>query len=130
MFKILAYCFFTLFFQEDMNLSEEKKTPLRDKDLNTKREMVTQYIFTASKAVSFSSQDCFDFYLTCFNVNVFIGAVKITSSHHLAKLFLCIQSKYFLRGQKVLIAFDLMCIISQVLEIALPLTPLNFKLGK
>uniref|UniRef100_A0A8C4ES24 Diaphanous-related formin 3 n=1 Tax=Dicentrarchus labrax TaxID=13489 RepID=A0A8C4ES24_DICLA len=34
---------------EDMNLSEEKKTPLRDKDLNTKREMVIQYIFTASK---------------------------------------------------------------------------------
>uniref|UniRef100_A0A674NND4 Diaphanous-related formin 3 n=1 Tax=Takifugu rubripes TaxID=31033 RepID=A0A674NND4_TAKRU len=37
---------------EDMNLNEEKKTPLRDKDLSTKREMVTQYIFTASKAIS------------------------------------------------------------------------------
>lgn len=36
-----------------MNLSEEKKTPLREKDLNTKREMVLQYIFTASKTVSF-----------------------------------------------------------------------------
>lgn len=36
-----------------MNLNEEKKTPLREKDLNTKREMVTQYIFAASKAVSF-----------------------------------------------------------------------------
>lgn len=35
-----------------MNLSEEKKTPLREKDLNTKREMVIQYIFTASKTVS------------------------------------------------------------------------------
>ncbi|XP_034437174.1 protein diaphanous homolog 3-like isoform X3 [Hippoglossus hippoglossus] len=34
---------------EDMNLNEEKKTPLREKDLNTKREMVIQYIFTASK---------------------------------------------------------------------------------
>ncbi|XP_073319852.1 protein diaphanous homolog 3-like [Pagrus major] len=34
---------------EDMNLSEEKKTPLREKDLNTKREMVLRYIFTASK---------------------------------------------------------------------------------
>lgn len=42
------YCF-----QEDMNLSEEKKTPLRDKDLSTKREMVIQYMFTASKTVSF-----------------------------------------------------------------------------
>lgn len=36
-----------------MNLNEEKKTPLREKDLNTKREMVIQYIFTASKTVSF-----------------------------------------------------------------------------
>lgn len=35
-----------------MNLNEEKKTPLREKDLNTKREMVIQYIFTASKTVS------------------------------------------------------------------------------
>ncbi|XP_051234219.1 protein diaphanous homolog 3-like isoform X4 [Dicentrarchus labrax] len=40
---------------EDMNLSEEKKTPLRDKDLNTKREMVIQYIFTASKTGSLRS---------------------------------------------------------------------------
>lgn len=45
--------FFTFSFQEDMNLSEEKKTPLREKDLNTKREMVLRYIFTASKTVSF-----------------------------------------------------------------------------
>lgn len=41
------------FFQEDMNLNEDKKTPLREKDLNTKREMVLQYVFAASKAVSF-----------------------------------------------------------------------------
>ncbi|KAM4744231.1 protein diaphanous homolog 3-like isoform 3-T3 [Anableps anableps] len=34
---------------EDMNLNEDKKTPLREKDLNTKREMVIQYIFAASK---------------------------------------------------------------------------------
>ncbi|TNM90953.1 hypothetical protein fugu_003242 [Takifugu bimaculatus] len=40
---------------EDMNLNEEKKTPLRDKDLSTKREMVTQYIFAASKAGSLRS---------------------------------------------------------------------------
>uniref|UniRef100_A0A8C6WUA2 Diaphanous-related formin 3 n=1 Tax=Neogobius melanostomus TaxID=47308 RepID=A0A8C6WUA2_9GOBI len=33
--------------QEDMNLNEEKKTPLREKDLNTKREMVIQYMATA-----------------------------------------------------------------------------------
>lgn len=39
-----------------MNLNEEKKTPLREKDLNTKREMVLQYIFTASKTVSFLNE--------------------------------------------------------------------------
>lgn len=42
-----------LFHQEDMNLSEDKKTPLRDKDLHKKKEMVIQYICTASKTVSF-----------------------------------------------------------------------------
>lgn len=36
-----------------MNLNEDKKTPLREKDLNTKKEMVIQYISTASKTVSF-----------------------------------------------------------------------------
>ncbi|XP_077375711.1 protein diaphanous homolog 3-like isoform X2 [Festucalex cinctus] len=40
---------------EDMNLNEEKKTPLRDKDLNTKREMVIQYVCTASKTGSLKS---------------------------------------------------------------------------
>ncbi|XP_045070540.1 protein diaphanous homolog 3 [Coregonus clupeaformis] len=34
---------------EDMNLNEDKKAPLREKDLTTKREMVIQYIVTASK---------------------------------------------------------------------------------
>ncbi|XP_047220118.1 protein diaphanous homolog 3-like isoform X2 [Girardinichthys multiradiatus] len=37
---------------EDMNLNEDKKTPLREKDLNTKREMVNQYIFASSKTGS------------------------------------------------------------------------------
>ncbi|XP_030581251.1 protein diaphanous homolog 3 isoform X2 [Archocentrus centrarchus] len=37
---------------EDMNLNEDKKTPLREKDLNTKREMVIQYMFAASKTGS------------------------------------------------------------------------------
>ncbi|XP_045074348.1 protein diaphanous homolog 3-like [Coregonus clupeaformis] len=36
---------------EDMNLNEDKKAPLREKDLTTKREMVIQYIVTASKTV-------------------------------------------------------------------------------
>ncbi|XP_064165909.1 protein diaphanous homolog 3-like [Anguilla rostrata] len=34
---------------EDMNLNEDKKAPLREKDLNMKKEMVIQYIITASK---------------------------------------------------------------------------------
>ncbi|XP_063068121.1 protein diaphanous homolog 3-like [Engraulis encrasicolus] len=34
---------------EDMNLNEEKKAPLREKDLGKKREMVIQYVMTAAK---------------------------------------------------------------------------------
>ncbi|KAF6083900.1 diaphanous related formin 3 [Phyllostomus discolor] len=37
---------------EDMNLNEDKKAPLREKDFSIKKEMVMQYINTASKAVS------------------------------------------------------------------------------
>ncbi|XP_065437229.1 protein diaphanous homolog 3 isoform X1 [Chrysemys picta bellii] len=40
---------------EDMNLNEDRKTPLREKDLSTKKEMVMQYISTASKAGSLKS---------------------------------------------------------------------------
>ncbi|XP_066562772.1 protein diaphanous homolog 3 isoform X1 [Amia ocellicauda] len=40
---------------EDMNLNEDKKAPLREKDLNTKKEMVIQYISTASKTGSLKS---------------------------------------------------------------------------
>ncbi|NWU28769.1 DIAP2 protein, partial [Dyaphorophyia castanea] len=36
---------------EDMNLNEERKAPLRDKDLGTKREMVVQYISATAKSV-------------------------------------------------------------------------------
>uniref|UniRef100_A0A8C0B9N7 Diaphanous related formin 3 n=1 Tax=Buteo japonicus TaxID=224669 RepID=A0A8C0B9N7_9AVES len=35
-----------------MNLNEDKKMPLREKDFNTKKEMVMQYISTASKSGS------------------------------------------------------------------------------
>ncbi|XP_003799912.1 protein diaphanous homolog 2 isoform X2 [Otolemur garnettii] len=35
---------------EDMNLSEEKKAPLRNKDFTTKREMVVQYISATAKS--------------------------------------------------------------------------------
>ncbi|MFT7818003.1 protein diaphanous homolog 3 [Arapaima gigas] len=40
---------------EDMNLNEDKKAPLREKDLNMKKEMVIQYIITASKHGSLKS---------------------------------------------------------------------------
>ncbi|NXU55048.1 DIAP3 protein, partial [Turnix velox] len=35
---------------EDMNLNEDKKMPLREKDFNTKKEMVMRYISTSSKS--------------------------------------------------------------------------------
>nr|XP_033800692.1 protein diaphanous homolog 2 isoform X6 [Geotrypetes seraphini] len=37
---------------EDMNLNEERKTPLRYKDLATKREMVVQYISATAKSIT------------------------------------------------------------------------------
>ncbi|XP_018414704.1 PREDICTED: protein diaphanous homolog 3-like [Nanorana parkeri] len=40
---------------EDMNLNEDRKAPLREKDIATKKEMVTQYISTASQAGSLKS---------------------------------------------------------------------------
>ncbi|XP_015133642.3 protein diaphanous homolog 2 isoform X1 [Gallus gallus] len=36
---------------EDMNLNEERKAPLREKDLSTKREMVVQYISATAKSI-------------------------------------------------------------------------------
>uniref|UniRef100_A0A674ACJ5 Diaphanous related formin 2 n=1 Tax=Salmo trutta TaxID=8032 RepID=A0A674ACJ5_SALTR len=49
----------SLFPQEDMNLNEERKAPLRGKDLSTKREMVVQYISTTAKSheCTLSSQE-------------------------------------------------------------------------
>ncbi|XP_076880922.1 protein diaphanous homolog 3-like isoform X2 [Brachyhypopomus gauderio] len=40
---------------EDMNLNEDKRAPLREKDLGTKREMVLQYVITAAKTGSLKS---------------------------------------------------------------------------
>uniref|UniRef100_A0A670IQ30 Diaphanous related formin 3 n=1 Tax=Podarcis muralis TaxID=64176 RepID=A0A670IQ30_PODMU len=36
---------------QDMNLNEDRKAPLREKDFSTKKEMVVQYISSASKVV-------------------------------------------------------------------------------
>ncbi|KAK3534965.1 hypothetical protein QTP70_002043 [Hemibagrus guttatus] len=44
--------------QEDMNLNEDRKAPLREKDLSTKREMVVQYISATAKSVFFMSIFC------------------------------------------------------------------------
>nr|XP_047903719.1 protein diaphanous homolog 3 isoform X4 [Anser cygnoides] len=41
---------------EDMNLNEDKKVPLREKDFNTKKEMVMQYLSTASKSGSLKNR--------------------------------------------------------------------------
>ncbi|XP_038597190.1 protein diaphanous homolog 3 isoform X2 [Tachyglossus aculeatus] len=41
---------------EDMNLNEDKKAPLREKDLSIKKEMVMQYINTASKTGTLKSK--------------------------------------------------------------------------
>ncbi|CAL9707184.1 unnamed protein product [Knipowitschia caucasica] len=37
---------------EDMNLNEDRKAPLRGKDLSTKREMVVQYISATAKSIT------------------------------------------------------------------------------
>lgn len=41
-----------------MNLNEDRKAPLREKDLSTKREMVVQYISATAKSVSVMRQSC------------------------------------------------------------------------
>uniref|UniRef100_A0A8C7XQ98 Diaphanous related formin 1 n=1 Tax=Oryzias sinensis TaxID=183150 RepID=A0A8C7XQ98_9TELE len=54
-FKIF-FCYFSppVFFsiQVDMNLNEEKQKPLREKDINTKREMLSQYLHTSKAGQS------------------------------------------------------------------------------
>uniref|UniRef100_A0A8C4SR20 Formin GTPase-binding domain-containing protein n=1 Tax=Erpetoichthys calabaricus TaxID=27687 RepID=A0A8C4SR20_ERPCA len=37
---------------EDMNLNEERKAPLREKELSTKHEMVVQYISATAKSIN------------------------------------------------------------------------------
>uniref|UniRef100_A0A6Q2Z2V7 Diaphanous-related formin 2 n=1 Tax=Esox lucius TaxID=8010 RepID=A0A6Q2Z2V7_ESOLU len=49
-FELVIYHSLALCPQEDMNLNEERKAPLRGKDLSTKREMVVQYISATAKS--------------------------------------------------------------------------------
>ena len=49
-----------------MNLNEERKAPLRGKDLSTKREMVVQYISATAKSVSqIMNQRAWRVYIEC-----------------------------------------------------------------
>uniref|UniRef100_A0A667Z157 Diaphanous-related formin 3 n=1 Tax=Myripristis murdjan TaxID=586833 RepID=A0A667Z157_9TELE len=73
----------SLSIQEDMNLNEEKKTPLRDKDLNTKREMVIRYIVTASKTGSLRSSHQ-------ISPQEFLGELKSGVTEE--RLFACLDS--------------------------------------
>lgn len=42
-----------------MNLNEDRKAPLRGKELSIKREMVVQYISATAKSVSVTINKCF-----------------------------------------------------------------------
>uniref|UniRef100_A0A8C9SV95 Diaphanous-related formin 3 n=1 Tax=Scleropages formosus TaxID=113540 RepID=A0A8C9SV95_SCLFO len=68
---------------EDMNLNEDKKAPLREKDLNMKKEMVIQYIITASKPGSLKSSHQIS--LQEFLCELKTGAVD-------ERLFACLES--------------------------------------
>ncbi|KAJ6661678.1 hypothetical protein lerEdw1_013200 [Lerista edwardsae] len=69
--------------QEDMNLNEDRKTPLRRKDFNTKKEMVMQYISTASKVGSLKSS-------RQISPHEFIYELKSATTDE--RLFSCLES--------------------------------------
>uniref|UniRef100_A0A672MPT0 Protein diaphanous homolog 3-like n=1 Tax=Sinocyclocheilus grahami TaxID=75366 RepID=A0A672MPT0_SINGR len=68
---------------EDMNLNEEKKAPLREKDLSTKREMVLQYIITAAKTGSLRSS-------SQISPQEFLSELKCGATDE--RLFACLDS--------------------------------------
>uniref|UniRef100_A0A7N6FK76 Diaphanous-related formin 3 n=1 Tax=Anabas testudineus TaxID=64144 RepID=A0A7N6FK76_ANATE len=83
--KKMFLCFY-FSFQEDMNLNEEKKTPLREKDLNTKREMdavadIFSFLFY-SKVLHLSSHH--------ISTQEFLGELK--SGVMDERLFACLDS--------------------------------------
>uniref|UniRef100_A0A8C1VZ19 Diaphanous-related formin 3 n=1 Tax=Cyprinus carpio TaxID=7962 RepID=A0A8C1VZ19_CYPCA len=77
-FLLLHVCF-----QEDMNLNEEKKAPLREKDLSTKREMVLRYIITAAKTGSLRSS-------SQISPQEFLSELKCGATDE--RLFACLDS--------------------------------------
>ncbi|XP_077014508.1 protein diaphanous homolog 3 isoform X2 [Tamandua tetradactyla] len=68
---------------EDMNLNEDKKAPLREKDFSIKKEMVMQYINTASKAGSLKSS-------RQISPHEFIHELKMASADE--RLVTCLES--------------------------------------
>ncbi|KAL6469160.1 hypothetical protein MHYP_G00226840 [Metynnis hypsauchen] len=68
---------------EDMNLNEDKRAPLREKDLSTKREMVLQYIVTAAKTGSLKSS-------SQISPQEFLSELKSGATDE--KLFACLDS--------------------------------------
>ncbi|KAM9610180.1 protein diaphanous homolog 3 [Trichechus inunguis] len=68
---------------EDMNLNEDKKAPLREKDFSIKKEMVMQYINTASKTGSLKSS-------RQIAPQEFIHELKMASADE--KLVTCLES--------------------------------------
>ncbi|KAL7867363.1 hypothetical protein AOLI_G00151770 [Acnodon oligacanthus] len=68
---------------EDMNLNEDKRAPLREKDLSTKREMVLQYIVTAAKTGSLKSS-------SQISPQEFLSELKSGAADE--KLFACLDS--------------------------------------
>uniref|UniRef100_A0AAR2KFW8 Diaphanous-related formin 3 n=1 Tax=Pygocentrus nattereri TaxID=42514 RepID=A0AAR2KFW8_PYGNA len=70
---------------EDMNLNEDKRVPLREKDLSTKREMVLQYVVTAAKTVSGSLKSS-----SQISPQEFLSELKSGATDE--KLFACLDS--------------------------------------
>ncbi|XP_035378986.1 protein diaphanous homolog 3 [Electrophorus electricus] len=69
---------------EDMNLNEDKRAPLREKDLSMKREMVLQYVITAAKTGSLRS--------SCHQISPQEFLTELKSGATDERLFACLDS--------------------------------------
>uniref|UniRef100_A0AAR2LH70 Diaphanous-related formin 3 n=1 Tax=Pygocentrus nattereri TaxID=42514 RepID=A0AAR2LH70_PYGNA len=76
--------------KEDMNLNEDKRVPLREKDLSTKREMVLQYVVTAAKTVSVNDQLKDSKHALLISPQEFLSELKSGATDE--KLFACLDS--------------------------------------
>uniref|UniRef100_A0AAY5EMC9 Diaphanous-related formin 3 n=1 Tax=Electrophorus electricus TaxID=8005 RepID=A0AAY5EMC9_ELEEL len=71
---------------EDMNLNEDKRAPLREKDLSMKREMVLQYVITAAKTVRGSLRS------SCHQISPQEFLTELKSGATDERLFACLDS--------------------------------------